>query len=99
MPVNMANKKEIKSPKPKEVKGEYKISFIFPDKTYTVDSVSILEGLSSIKPEHIKGKCIIRAEKNGKSTERVFYPALLRKFLVNKNFKVLTDKRFSTIIN
>ncbi len=99
MPLNMANKKEIKSPKPKEVKGEYKISFIFPDKTYTVDSASILDGLNSIKPEHIKGKCIVRAEKGGKSTERVMYPVLLRKFLINKTFKALIDKRFSTIIN
>jgi hypothetical protein len=99
MPLNMANKKEIKSPKPKKIEGEYKISFIFPDKTYTVDSVSILDGLNSIKPEHIKGKCIIRAERGGKSTERVMYPVLLRKFLINKNFKVLMDKRFSIVLN
>ena len=99
----MKDKKVVKSIKVPEnnpsVAGKYKISFIFPDKTHSVKSENIFDGLCQIKPDFIKAKCIIKVELGKKSAEHFVYPRMLKKIMVNNVSKQLLEKRFNLLLN
>ena len=89
-----------KGKKKKEVAAEeqkdtgFEVSFIFPDKTYVERADTILEALEKFNLKIIKGKAILKAEKDGKKAEQLWYPHKIRQLLSHKGTRQLTEKRF-----
>jgi hypothetical protein len=54
-----------------------------------------LEALEQLKPEIIKGQCLLVLEVGGKRAEQIFYPNRLRKLLVSDALRQITIKRLT----
>ena len=74
---------------------DYSVSLVFPYKTYKVRAKTILACLELLKPDVVKGKCLLRVEKDGKKSEMAWYPFRLRKLLNNPILRQITEKRMN----
>ena len=94
-------------PKTKPTENNYKVSFVFSDKTFETQANSIMEGIESlanlnqdspIKPREINSTCILRIEKNDRKIEELWNPLRLRRLMHNKILRELTQKRLGTVL-
>lgn len=62
-----------------KTKDLYNVSVYFNDTEYTSQVEDVFEYLMSIKPFLLKTKVILKIEKNGKKTEKMFIPKIARR--------------------
>ena len=62
---------------------------------YKAKADTILEGLEMLKPELIKSCGILKVKKGKLETEILMRPLQIKRFLVNKTYREILDKRLN----
>lgn len=81
------------------MKMKYVVIVTILGESYRIEANSLIEAFGKLQPTIIRGKAIVRVEKDGLSAERVFFPRQLRMLMLSDKAKQLWDKRLNNLLS
>ena len=79
----------------------YKVELKIDGKTQSQEGKTVLEALEKLIPTKdelyrvfLKSKRLLTVSSGKKDTQLILYPVLIKRLAVNKNYRLILDKRF-----
>ncbi len=87
--------------KTKVENGSYSALLKSGGKEYEATGETVLDCINGVTTEikSMKGFSILKVSKEGRSHEMRFFPLQLRRLGINKNYKIILDKKFTQILH
>ena len=77
---------------------KYVVILTILGESYRIEANSLIEAFGKLQPTIIRGKAIVKVEKDGLVAERVFYPRQLRALMTSDKAKLIWDKRLNNLL-